>query len=47
MNVLGAMLGGCIEYLALVVGFRNLLIVAALLYLAAFLLLPRPKARPA
>ena len=47
VNVLGAMLGGCIEYLALVVGFRNLLIVAALLYLAAFLLLPRPKARPA
>ena len=41
INILGAMVGGCIEYLALIVGFRNLLIVAGLLYLAAFALLPR------
>jgi SAM-dependent methyltransferase len=41
VNILGAMVGGCIEYLALLVGFRNLLIVAGLLYLVAFALLPR------
>ncbi len=46
INILGAMVGGCIEYVALLVGFRNLLIVAALLYLAAFALLPRRAARP-
>jgi hypothetical protein len=46
INILGAMVGGCIEYLALIVGFRNLLIVAGLLYLIAFLLLPRGRARP-
>ena len=45
INILGAMVGGCIEYLALIVGFRNLLIVAGLLYLAAFALLPRRGAR--
>jgi hypothetical protein len=41
VNILGAMVGGCIEYLALIVGFRNLLLVAGLLYAAAFVLLPR------
>jgi SAM-dependent methyltransferase len=46
VNVLGAMVGGCIEYVSLMVGFRNLLIVAGLLYLAAFLLLPRRELRP-
>ncbi len=45
VNILGAMVGGCIEYLALIVGFRNLLIVAGLLYLIAFALLPRRGAR--
>jgi SAM-dependent methyltransferase len=45
VNILGAMVGGCVEYLALVVGFRNLLLVAALLYLAAFLLMPRRSTR--
>ncbi len=43
-NILGAMVGGCLEYLALMVGYRNLLIVAGLLYLAAFLLRPRVSA---
>ena len=47
VNILGAMVGGCVEYLALLVGFRNLLIVAGLLYLAAFVLLPRRAARAA
>ncbi|WP_406316154.1 spermidine synthase [Streptosporangium sp. NBC_01639] len=40
-NLLGAMVGGCLEYLALVIGYQALLIVAGLLYLGAFVLLPR------
>jgi hypothetical protein len=40
-NLLGAMVGGCLEYVALLIGYQALLIVAALLYLAAFVLLPR------
>ncbi|MEU7835378.1 spermidine synthase [Nonomuraea sp. NPDC049129] len=40
-NLLGAMVGGCLEYLALVIGYKGLLIVAAVLYLGAFVLLPR------
>jgi SAM-dependent methyltransferase len=40
-NLLGAMLGGCLEYLALVIGYHGLLIVAALLYVGAFLLRPK------
>ncbi|MBM2821294.1 MAG: Spermidine synthase-like protein [Thermoleophilia bacterium] len=45
INILGAMVGGCVEYLALIIGFRSLLIVAGLLYLVAFALLPRRIAR--
>jgi hypothetical protein len=41
VNLLGAMVGGCLEYAALVTGYRNLLVVVGLLYLAAFLLKPR------
>jgi SAM-dependent methyltransferase len=40
-NLLGAMLGGCLEYLALVIGYHGLLIVAAVLYAGAFLLRPK------
>ncbi|GGK83316.1 hypothetical protein Ppa06_42430 [Planomonospora parontospora subsp. parontospora] len=40
-NLLGAMVGGCLEYLALVIGYQALLAVAGLLYLGAFALLPR------
>ena len=40
-NLLGAMVGGCLEYTALVIGYPALLVVAGLLYLAAFALLPR------
>jgi SAM-dependent methyltransferase len=40
-NLLGAMVGGCLEYLALVVGYQALLVVAGLIYLMAFALLPR------
>lgn len=43
INILGAMVGGCLEYLALLTGYRNLLILTAALYLAAFLLTPRRK----
>lgn len=41
VNILGAMVGGCLEYLGLLTGYRNLLILAALLYLIAFLLTPK------
>ncbi|MGZ5293278.1 MAG: spermidine synthase [Actinomycetota bacterium] len=37
-NLLGAMLGGVLEYLAIVTGYRNLLFAVALLYGLAFLL---------
>src|SRR2546421_7093637 len=37
-NLLGAMLGGVLEYAALVTGYRALLIVIALLYAGAFML---------
>ncbi|MDX6259760.1 MAG: hypothetical protein QOH84_1448, partial [Kribbellaceae bacterium] len=40
-NLLGAMLGGCLEYAALIIGFDGLLIIAALLYVGAFLLRPK------
>jgi SAM-dependent methyltransferase len=40
-NLLGAMLGGTLEYLSLLVGFRALLIVVAALYLIAYLTRPR------
>jgi SAM-dependent methyltransferase len=36
-NLLGAMVGGVLEYTALVVGYRSLLILAGFLYLLAFL----------
>ena len=45
VNLLGAILGGCLEYAALLTGYRNLLVVVGLLYLAAFLLKPRPHLR--
>jgi hypothetical protein len=41
LNLLGAMLGGCLEYAALLTGYRNLLILVGVLYLLAFLLTPR------
>jgi hypothetical protein len=36
-NLLGAMVGGALEYLALISGYRSLLLVVALLYGLAFL----------
>jgi hypothetical protein len=40
-NLLGAMLGGILEYSSLVLGYRNLLVVVALLYALAFVSTPR------
>ena len=40
-NLLGAMLGGILEYASLIVGYRNLLVVVALLYALAFALTSR------
>ena len=40
-NLLGAMIGGCLEYVSLIVGYQALLVIAALLYAGAFLLLPK------
>jgi hypothetical protein len=40
-NLLGAMVGGAVEYASLLVGFRALLFVVAGFYLLAFALRPR------
>ena len=40
-NLLGAIVGGCVEYLSLLMGYSGLLVVAAVLYAGAFALLPR------
>lgn len=47
LNLLGTIVGGCLEYAALFTGYNNLLLVTGLLYLAAFLLVPRSQARTA
>ncbi|MEH6685407.1 MAG: spermidine synthase [Qipengyuania sp.] len=47
INLLGTIVGGCLEYAALVTGYNNLLIVTGLLYLVAFLLVPRVAGRAA
>lgn len=41
VNLLGAIVGGCLEYTALLLGYNNLLLVTGGLYLAAALLVPR------
>jgi spermidine synthase len=41
INLLGAMIGGCLEYAALATGYRWLLVICACLYLAAYLITPR------
>jgi hypothetical protein len=43
-NLIGAMLGGILEYSSLVLGYRNLLVVVAAFYGMAFLLRPRSAA---
>jgi len=44
-NLLGAILGGCLEYLSLEFGYRALLVIAAAVYVLAFVI--RPRERPA
>lgn len=46
-NLLGAMLGGTLEYVSLAYGYRVLLIIAALLYVSAYLLMPRKASKAA
>jgi SAM-dependent methyltransferase len=41
VNLLGAIVGGCLEYTALLTGYDNLLILTAVIYLIAFSLLPK------
>lgn len=41
INLLGTIVGGCLEYAALFTGYSNLLIIAGLLYLVAFVLVPK------
>jgi hypothetical protein len=43
-NLLGAILGGCLEYLSLIFGYRALIIVAGIVYVLAFLIRPRERA---
>jgi spermidine synthase len=45
INLLGAMIGGCLEYAALATGYRWLLVICACLYLAAYLIMPRNSPR--
>ena len=40
-NLLGALIGGCLEYAGLLIGYDGLLVIAALLYVGAFILRPR------
>ena len=47
VNLLGALLGGCLEYLALMTGYRNLLLVVLAMYALAFLFRPRSGSRSA
>ena len=46
MNIIGAIVGGCLEYAALLTGYANLLLVVGALYLIAFLLKPPALAIP-
>nr|WP_255436467.1 hypothetical protein [Tessaracoccus sp. MC1756] len=45
LNLLGALVGGCLEYAALLTGYSNLLILVLLIYLVAFALAPRRDGR--
>ena len=41
VNILGAIVGGCLEYAALLTGYANLLLIVGGLYLLAFVLKPK------
>jgi hypothetical protein len=44
-NLLGAIVGGCLEYLSLIFGYRALLVLAGALYVGAYLVMPRRMSR--
>jgi hypothetical protein len=44
VNILGAIVGGCLEYSALLTGYANLLLIVGGLYLLAFVLKPKASA---
>jgi hypothetical protein len=45
-NLFGAMIGGCLEYLSLILGYQWLIAVVALMYLIAVLIGGRYARRP-
>ncbi len=47
INLLGTILGGCLEYAALFTGYNNLLILVGVLYLAAFVAVPKVRGQVA
>ncbi len=47
INLLGTIVGGCLEYSALFTGYGNLLVIVGVLYLVSFLLLPKASASTA
>ena len=47
LNLIGTIVGGCLEYLSLFTGYNNLLIATLLLYGLAFWLVPRSAGRAA
>lgn len=47
INLLGTIVGGCLEYGALLTGYNNLLLVTGALYLLAFVLAPKGSLRTA
>lgn len=46
VNLLGAIVGGCLEYVSLAAGYRALLLIAGTLYLLAYVVMPRDDADP-
>jgi len=47
INLLGTIVGGCLEYAALFSGYNNLLILVGILYLISFILVPKAGGVPA
>jgi len=41
INLLGTIVGGCLEYAALFTGYNNLLLLVGVLYLLAFVMVPK------
>ncbi len=43
VNLLGTIVGGCLEYFALFTGYNNLLLLVGMLYLMAFVMIPKTR----